>query len=68
MDLRVYNTAGQSVATLVAGPRPSGRYTVVWDGRADYGQQLASGVYFVHLSAETWLGTQMQTSKLLLLR
>lgn len=68
VDLRVYNTAGQSVATLVAGPRPSGRYTVVWDGRADYGQQLASGVYFVHLSAETWLGTQMQTSKLLLLR
>ncbi|MDA0338094.1 MAG: PQQ-dependent sugar dehydrogenase, partial [bacterium] len=68
VDLRVYNTAGQTVATLVAGPRPSGSHTVVWDGRADYGEELGSGVYFMRLSAETWLGTQLETRKLLLLR
>ncbi|MDP6018478.1 MAG: FlgD immunoglobulin-like domain containing protein, partial [Candidatus Latescibacteria bacterium] len=68
VDLRIYNTTGQVVATLVAGPRPSGSYTVVWDSRADYGQELASGVYFVRLMAETWLGTQIELRKLLLLR
>ena len=68
VDLRVYNTAGQTVATLVSGPRPSGSHTVVWDGRADYGEQLGSGVYFIRLAAETWLETQLQTRKLLLLR
>lgn len=68
VDLRIYNTTGQVVATLVAGPRPSGSYTVVWDSRADYGQELASGVYFVRLMAETWLGTQIEPRKLLLLR
>lgn len=68
VELTVYNTAGQKVATLVQGPRPSGSHTVTWDGRADYGEGLASGVYYVRLQAETWLETQMQTRKLLLLR
>lgn len=68
VELTVYNTAGQKVATLVQGPRPSGSHTVTWDGRADYGEGLASGVYYMRLQAETWLETQMQTRKLLLLR
>jgi hypothetical protein len=68
VELVVYNMAGQVVATLVAGPRSSGRYSVTWDGRADYGQELASGVYLVRLAADTWLGTNVKTRKLLLLR
>jgi glucose/arabinose dehydrogenase len=66
--LLVYNTAGQVVARLVEGPRPSGRHTVSWDGRADYGQELASGVYLLRLAADTWTGTSIETRKLLLLR
>jgi hypothetical protein len=52
----------------VAGERGSGRYSVTWDGRADYGQELASGIYLVRLTADTWLGTSVRTRKLLLLR
>jgi glucose/arabinose dehydrogenase len=68
VDLRVFNTAGQTVATLVTGPRPSGSHTVVWDGHADFGEALGSGVYFIRLTADTWQETQLQTRKLLLLR
>ena len=68
VELVVYNMAGQAVATLVAGPRPSGRYSVTWDGHAAFGQELASGVYLVSLTADTWLGTSVETRKLLLLR
>jgi len=68
VELVVFNMAGQVVATLVTGPRPSGRYSVAWDGRADYGQALASGVYLVRLAADTWQGMSVETRKLLLLR
>ena len=68
VDLKIYNTTGQAVATLVSGARPSGVHTVLWDGHAEYGEELASGVYFMRLAAETWLGSQTQTRKLLLLR
>ena len=62
--LTVFNLAGQEVATLAAGFRPAGSYTVQWDGRTAAGAALASGVYFYRLR----VGDQVATRKLLLLR
>ena len=64
VDLTVYNLAGQQVVTLVEGRRPAGPYTVPWDGRADGGRPLASGVYLYRLRAGDWV----KTRKLLLVR
>lgn len=68
VQLLVFNTAGQVVTHLASGPRSSGRYSISWDSRADFGQKLASGVYLVRLTADTWKGTSVETRKLLLLR
>jgi hypothetical protein len=64
VELAVYNVAGQKVAMLVQGVRPTGAYSVRWDGRDDQGQPLASGVYVYRLRA----GNQKQTQKLLMLK
>ena len=59
MNLTVFNTLGQQVATLVNGEMEAGYHSVRFDG-----SKLASGVYFYRLSA----GTYVETRKLLILK
>jgi len=50
VSLRVYDTAGRLVRTLLAGNGgKAGRNEVVWNGRDDHGKQAASGVYLYQL-------------------
>ena len=49
--LRIYNTAGQCVRTLVDARQAAGRYQAHWDGRDARGRQVATGVYFYLLTA-----------------
>ena len=46
VNLTIYNTAGQTVATLMDGHHPAGYYQKEWDARA-----MPSGVYFYRLTA-----------------
>jgi flagellar hook assembly protein FlgD len=50
--IRVCDIKGRRVRELVSGVRESGRYSITWDGRDDYGSLLASGSYFVALRSE----------------
>jgi hypothetical protein len=45
VSIRVYDVAGRLVRTLVNEDRPAGVQKVVWHGRNDNGDQVASGVY-----------------------
>ncbi len=49
--LRVYDSGGRHVQTLVDGEVSAGTRTVTWDGRDAAGQQLPSGVYYCQLEA-----------------
>jgi hypothetical protein len=51
VDLQIYNTLGQKVRNLVAKQQPPGVYQVIWDGRNDNSEQLASGIYIATFSA-----------------
>jgi hypothetical protein len=64
VELAVYNLAGQKVAALVDGERPTGAYTVRWDGRDEAERSLASGLYIYRLKA----GRQWVTRRFLLLK
>ena len=57
--LRVFNTLGQPVATLVQGEEEAGYHEVKFDG-----SELPSGVYLYRLTA----GSFVQTRKLLILK
>ena len=50
--------------TLVDEEKPSGAYSVVWDGRRDNGEPAASGVYIYRFVTEEF----KQTKKMLLLK
>lgn len=64
--LRIYSIIGQEVKTLVDADKLSGSYSVVWDGKDNWGKEVSSGVYFYQLSAKK--EHFRKTRKLLLLR
>ena len=59
VTVKVYNSFGQEMVTLVDGPQEAGYKSVEW-----YASQFASGVYFYRLIA----GSFVSTKKMMLLR
>ena len=51
VSLRIYNTLGQEVATLVDGHQGAGYQSVVWNGRDNSGSTVASGMYIYRMRA-----------------
>jgi len=62
--VNVLDAAGRHVATLATGVAGPGPVDLVWDGRDDARRGVASGVYFVHLSA----GERRDTIRVVLVR
>ncbi len=63
VSLEVYDLGGRLVRTLVRAVQPAGEYRVACDGRDNGGRSLASGLYFVRLSA----GASQQVKRLIIL-
>jgi hypothetical protein len=64
VTLRVFDVDGSLARTLVDGWREPGKYSEIWDGKADDGTALPSGVYFYRLEADDFVATR----KMVLLR
>lgn len=62
--LAVYDMSGRAVKELVNGYQASGSYSVVWGGKNDRGESVASGTYFTRLS----VGSTSQMIKMLLVK
>ncbi len=62
--LKVYNTLGQEVRTLVDEIQKPGQYEVVWDGNNRSGERVASGIYLYSL----YRGNSKETKKMVLLK
>lgn len=60
----IYSITGQIVKNIKAKSQKPGAHRIIWDGRDDKGQRVASGIYFFRLE------TDMHTAsnKMLLLR
>jgi hypothetical protein len=61
VSLRVYDTAGQVVRTLIRAELPAGSYTQVWNGRNALGAKVGSGVYFYELRAGSFTSMKKMT-------
>ena len=69
VTLTIYDGSGRVVRTLDVGHRTAAFYesrskAIHWDGRNEFGEGVASGVYFYHLSA----GDYSATRKMLILK
>jgi len=64
VSLRVYDSSGRLVRTLVNGYEPSGTREVSWYGKNEKGQAVPSGVYFYRLTSPLFSNTR----KMVLLR
>ena len=62
--LKVYDTAGRLVRTLVDEEQSAGEHRAVWDGADGRGRQVASGVFLCLLTS----GTEQQARKMILLK
>jgi hypothetical protein len=62
--LDVFNLLGQRVRTLADRVCPAGSHEVTWDGTADDGRPVASGVYFYRLQS----GSDHLTRKMTLVK
>lgn len=50
VSLRIYNTTGRLIKTLVNEEQKTGSYSVTWDGKDLYGKKVTNGVYFYSLN------------------
>jgi hypothetical protein len=51
VSINVYDARGGLVRTLVDQVIPSGQHQVVWDGKDNFGRNVATGVYFTRFKA-----------------
>lgn len=64
VTVKIFNTIGQEVRTLVMGQYETGVHFVTWNGRDNNGNAVASGVYLYQLQADSF----QQARKMNLLR
>jgi len=61
VSMIIYNMTGQKVATLMNEFQAAGYHNVVWNGTNDFGQAVASGVYFLRMQAGSYAKTIAMT-------
>lgn len=54
--LAIYDLLGRKVRTLADGLRPAGYYSILWDGRDDWGRKVGTGVYLSRMDAKDFVG------------
>ncbi|MBN2001535.1 right-handed parallel beta-helix repeat-containing protein [candidate division KSB1 bacterium] len=62
--ITVYNLRGEKIRTLLQQSQLPGIFGVVWDGKSEYGIDVSSGIYFIHVQC----GGQTRVSKILLVK
>lgn len=64
VQIRIFNTKGQLIRTLIDQEYSAGRYTQQWDGKDKRARDVASGVYIYEMK----VGQRQQAKRLTLLR
>ena len=49
VTLKIYNSLGQEVRILIANGYPTGLFSVIWDGKDNFGSPVPGGMYFYRL-------------------
>jgi hypothetical protein len=52
LKLTVFNLNGERIRTIVNEIKPAGKYRVTWDGKADNGETISSGIYIIKMKSD----------------
>ncbi len=58
LSLDIYDILGRKVRTLFENQIEPGTYDLSWDGRDDWGKVMPSGVYFIRMRVNQFLGVK----------
>lgn len=64
VQIKIYDAVGNEVRSLISEDKAAGKYNILWDARDNFGNQVASGVYFYRITA----GDFVQTKKMILMK
>jgi len=67
VSLKIYNINGQLITTLVNDVNAVGNFNVEWNGKNEFGFQVASGVYIYKIEANSIGGSAFTDVKMMLL-
>ena len=65
MTFEVFDISGRKVRRIEIGAVSRGLNSFTWDGLSESGEQMSTGIYFLHISVE---GGEHSTSKVVLIR
>ncbi|MCF7793805.1 MAG: choice-of-anchor D domain-containing protein [Candidatus Cloacimonetes bacterium] len=63
-EIKIYNSKGQMIKTLVSDYLANGIHTATWNGKNEKGSEVPSGIYFYKMKS----GDYQQTRKMILLK
>ena len=49
VDMKILDSRGREIKTLVTGHKSSGSYVIIWNGKDDNGKKVGSGIYLIQL-------------------
>ncbi len=55
IKLIIIDIIGQQIRSLLNEEKSAGNYSVIWDGKDDFGQLVSSGVYFYRMQANDFV-------------
>jgi hypothetical protein len=64
VNISLFNSLGQKVATLFTGESAAGKHQINWNGKNQFGNDVSSGVYFARIT----FGNQSKSIKMMLAR
>ena len=61
VEIAVYNLLGCKVKTLIMKKLDAGAFSTSWNGRNEFGEQMSSGAYIIHMNAGDFFAQQKAT-------
>jgi flagellar hook assembly protein FlgD len=58
VQLTLFNAEGKTLRSLVDAPQKMGEYSVIWDGKTDKGEKMASGPYYYQLRIRDFISSK----------
>lgn len=58
VKIAIYDLMGRRVRELLAKEMPAGQHSIAWDGRDDYGRELASGIFMARMQTGQFVETR----------